>query len=221
MILSSDPRARTRFLRHVVTLSPAAGTAALLLTGMMFLAGWSEKQALLSRFGIAAALMQEPFQTTLARGYLPLLVGAVALAAFLVLGWAGLRLEGFFWRTVFRFLPKRKPTEILEETLNAVTPYNRASFYAISALLILIFPAVAGTASGSLRYRLAAARVADGCVEGCFDYRTGNGRAIGVPVAQDATRIAVFGADGLRLIKADDVKIIRPHIATAPTAGRR
>jgi hypothetical protein len=42
---------------------------------MMYLAGWTERNTLLKKFGISASIVPEPIQNTLARGYIPLLAG--------------------------------------------------------------------------------------------------------------------------------------------------
>lgn len=203
----------SRILKSMSTIGPLIAPLVVGLTGMMFLAGWLERQVVLQHFGISEAMFAEPFQVTLARGYLPLLAG-LAVAATLVAIVVGVAfLENLFWRKiVIPRLPDQAPSRLLVKALKTVSPINRLTGILMCLAIGLTFSAVSGTIAGEYRISRTISTIEDGCIVDCFTYEFGGQSLTGIIVAQDATRTALHTADDLKLVETSKVTGVRPFM---------
>lgn len=178
---------------------------------MMFLAGWTERDFLLSRFGLSGAMFSESFQVTLARGYIPLLVGLIATSLLVGLACVMAKLEDLFWRrVVLPLLPDRRPRQAFAKTLTRVSSVGRLSLMVTLGLVTLTFAGISGGAAGVLRYRNVVGAVAAGCRTDCFAYQLADRSLVGILVVQDPDRTALLTQTGLTLIETPKILAVRP-----------
>lgn len=201
-----------RALTALGTAGPAIGPLVLALTGMMFLAGWTERDFLLRRFGLSGAMFSESFQVTLARGYVPLLLGLIITALLVALLWGLAKLEDIFWRkVVLPRLPNRRPRRTFAKALEGASSIGRPSVLVTLALVTLTFAGISGGAAGVVRYRNVVAAVASGCRTDCFAYRLADRSLAGIVVVQDAERTALLTQAGLMLVETPKILSVRPY----------
>jgi hypothetical protein len=186
-------------LPRVETIGSAVTSLAIILSGMLYLSGWEERHKLLREFGLTNLAFEESLQSTLARGYRPLLMGllstVVIVAGVWLLGKGFERLGGS--RTAVRF--------------------NRAYIAALLAVAVLTCAYMAGNESGLLRaQRLADQVLARQCLDhDCFSYRLVRERYLGVVVAQDPQRTALLTRHGLVLLRTNDIVAVVPDFSVS------
>ena len=176
------------------------------LTGTIYLAGWGQRQTLMSRFGLTSSHFSESIQSTLARGYLPFVTAAVPVALVAAFVWLVWIREGAPWGDLGSKLSKRIG--------RALDTAYRWSWYSFFAITILFMGLVSGTASGNLIADRTAQRVADGCRRECFVYVASNRQVVGVLLAEDSERMAVLAAGGVALLDAAEVRTVSAYSAT-------
>lgn len=170
------------------------------LTGMLYLAGWEEKRKLLSVFGYSNYAFEESIQSTLARGYWPLLLG-VGLVLFLFL---------ILWGIDRIFTGRRHPSSL-------VVKFNRWYSAFCIALGVLTCAYLSGNLSGLYRARHIAETIENGCRNNCFVYRVGEKAYLGVLLAQDSKRTALWSSDGLHVVATEAVAAVIP---TSPVSSK-
>jgi hypothetical protein len=186
----------------------ALAPMSLLLTGMLYLCGYTQRAILLDQFGLGPHLVSEPFQATLARGYPALLVGFLATAAliaiFFVLGWVG---NTKTWLAI-----TSKPTSIGGVLKNF---YNISLGYLSGSLMgwIVLAPLMLALVSGAIKGDYDASRIYDevhkSCSSECFIYEADKKLIIGVLVAQDQQLAAIYTQRGMRFIDPRKLTSVR------------
>ena len=207
--VESDPQAADRrvSLSSVATLGPVVAPLTLALTGMLYLSGWSHREASLSWFGLQSSLFQEPIQSTLARGFMPLVAGAILLAAICGLGWLALNVAE---RSVEK--PKRvAPDPLQHENPSSFAIFRRWMNRFASAYFVLTLGLVSGAVSGLVEMAMLTAAVDKGCVTTCFRYRIEGRDYVGRLVVQDGQRTAIYAQDRLHLFESAKMTGVAPQ----------
>lgn len=183
--------------------------ASVALTGLFYLAGWSERNALLKNFGLSSGLFDEPFQSTLARGYLPVFLGASVIAAFALIGWVVVGAEKYFRRRIPRY-----PTEWLNRAMTIAWKFNRWFYTFYFCVLVLMLGLLSGEMTGDLKARRVWDALDRGCVSkerlNCARYDVGGKSYTGVLLVQDGARAAVATKTGVRLFANDRIDNVTP-----------
>ncbi len=176
-------------------LGSLAAPVALVLTAMLYVAGYTYRTTFLREFGLSSALNEESLQVTLARGFIPLITGTLVLLTF----------GAFLW-LMYRWLRRAEPEP---ESSFSLTRISRWYFTATMAFLLLTYSVVAGGAFGMWESRSAINAVHNGCASSCFVYRVRGFNISGRLVLQDKERTAVFARGGLLIFKTDELRLVR------------
>ncbi|HEX8511834.1 MAG TPA: hypothetical protein VF688_01865 [Allosphingosinicella sp.] len=165
---------------------------------MMYLAGWTERNTLLKKFGISASIVPEPIQNTLARGYLPLLAGLTFVA--FVIG-VPLLLDRWLSRFIKRF-GDAVPPHIRDYRSSPIRHYLLA---AIAALLVGY---VSGLVSGEVKEDRARRNVIENDCQTCFVYRTPQQDHVGRVLAQNETITVLLTKKAVIVLKTPDITAV-------------
>lgn len=172
------------------------------ITGMMYLAGWTERNELLKEFGVSASIVPEPIQVTLGRGYIPLLAGLGVVGLTVALGWAIART--YRARQAKRSpAPTASPPENRAE-LRGTRRYLGLALAASVAMLLLLVGYVSGIVSAEIKASRAKAAVTDGCGR-CFSYELGDRTHVGRILAQNDSRTVLLTRYGILLLDTEDI----------------
>jgi len=178
-------------LAAISTFGSIVAPMALVVTGMLYAAGWSRNRAFLLEMGLDVRVLDESLQSTLARGLIPLAMGVVAVAALgAVFIWLDRHIGGgkIHWGPL-----KGARTDTLS----------------ILAFFFVTVAYIAGTIYGGAEAGALIARVDDGCHRDCFAYRVKRMNIVGFAVLQDKERTAVYTKGGLLILKTDDLHLVR------------
>jgi hypothetical protein len=190
------------------TLLAAAAPAALTISALLYFAAWVERQHVFTRYGLTGDAITEPFHSTLARGFEPLLI-ALVLPTVLV---------GVVAYARHQALRGRPPSELPPGLLR----YDRfvrfiAPFYALLTLLFAV--GVGGKITGTWKAKSIERALVETCYDHCFVYRTEKDVFVGVPIAQDPQRLALWTFEGVRMVDASKLHLVRRfRQVTAPAS---
>jgi hypothetical protein len=174
------------------------GPATLALTGMMYLAGWTERNTLLKKFGVSASIVPEPIQNTLARGYLPLLAGLVFVAFI-----TGVPLLLDRWLTRFiKRLGDVVPTHIRDSRSSPIW------HYLLGAIAALLVGYVSGVASGEWKEERARRNVIENNCLTCFVYRNPQQDYVGRVLAQNDATTVLLTKKAVIVLKTPDIAAV-------------
>lgn len=176
----------------LTTLSSFAAPTTLALTGMLYLTGWEERHKLLRDFGLTNSAFEESIQTTLARGYRPLLMGMfVVLVLFFVL-----------------WLVRRMMTAIFSPA--PITSRIGAWYlWFWTCFGVLTCSYLAGNISGTLRAGELAEKVERGCDASCYVFFLGRAHYAGFVLTQDSRRTAILTRTGVVLVETAAITSVR------------
>lgn len=180
-------------------LSAFVTPATLAVTGILYLAGWTERHRTLRAFGVMNNAFEEPIQTTLARGFPPLLVALFFLVPLLAIVWV----------VHVRLSPKRVDAEAvnaLRFKLSSAARFLRWTTTVTMALTTLAVGYVAGAISADRRVSEFRCIVeTHHCVQDCFIFSNGKAHILGIVLMQDPKRTAILTADGVALLATEQI----------------
>lgn len=197
-----DDTAAALSLLSTPWLGSVVGPVTLALTGMMYLAGWTERNTLLKKFGVSASIVPEPIQNTLARGYIPLLAGLTFVG--LVIGAILL-----FDRLLDRFLKG------LGDAVPAHIRDHRSSpirHYLLGAILALLVGYVSGAISGEWKEERARRNVVESDCLSCFVYRTPQADHVGRVLAQNETTTVLLTKGSVAILKTPEIAAVWRYV---------
>ena len=173
------------------------------LTGTIYLAGWTQRETILGRFGLTSNHFSESLRSTLARGYFPFL--SIALVGGLA--------AGLVWLFTLRkgVSSDWSGNSPLARSARALDTFYKWNVYIFFALAILLMGRVGGAFSGDSLADNAAQRIAANCREGCFVYLAPGSRIVGLLLAEDSQQMAILTRGGVVLLKSAEVRVILPY----------
>jgi hypothetical protein len=182
------------------TVLSAFAPVTIVLTGMLYIAGWAHQRTLLRHFGLNAGMFDSSVQDTFAQGYGPVLFGTVITGAIIIV-----------FALLYRFAVTRTiPSGGWPGKMGRVIDrLHQLIVVAVCAFLILSYAAIAGGIFGASTAVDIAKTVNSGCRE-CFIYVVAPKPIRGVIIAQDKDRLAIYSTEGVRIRKNDDVLMIVP-----------
>lgn len=195
----------SRHLRTPSLLSNAVAPMTVVLTGMLYVAGYSRNWWTMYRFGLAGTAFPESIQSTLANGYIALLYPLVFVLFSIGAFWAGFRFGGYVGSKTKRQSPSARIYFIVTKFISV----SRSLGLGLAFMTLLLGALGAGILNAKLNVDSTIRRVKQGC-KTCFVYRLKDREALGLPVAQDSQRLAVYTRDGLYLIDLEDLVTVRP-----------
>jgi hypothetical protein len=196
-------RDRASVLRGQVSIWGALATPAIVvLTGAMYLAGWTEQNTVLDRFGLTSDHFAPSFQAILARGYLLVLIIAAASALALFVLWA-----------IISGGEERAGTShpVISAVLSATNGFLRVNFYFVAGLLVLAGSSIGARQFGTWRAEGVRETVDGGCARFCFVYLAAGRRVIGRLIEEDAQHMAVYTRGGIALLDNADLLAVLPY----------
>ena len=102
--------------------------------------------------------------------------------------------------------------------LTTIYQINRFNNLMLAALLTLSIGFLSGGVMGQLDARGMSRAIASACKVNCHKYSTAKQEYVGVLVAQDAKRTAIYSSDGLHIIKTDELQRVADYVPPE-TAG--
>lgn len=209
--MNNEPHARPATdsaFDHPAVKAATSISAALIALGAAtaYFVGYVQRDLLFRAFGLDGAMLEEPVQSTIARGYLWMVVIAVpfvtaAIAIYFVviikravkapsLSWAILKLT---WPRI-SFPVRRSDLVRLR--------FMQASFG------LLTFGFVFGGIAGSYNVHVVLQRLEDHCSQ-CYLYTTAKGQVIGTPLGQDKSKIVIATVRGTYIVDATELRAVR------------
>ena len=199
----------TRSSKTLSTLSTVIAPTTVALTGILYLAGWTERELFLRYFGLSAGLFNEPLQATLARGYIPTFFGLLLIA---MLGAVYLALAHFYARLILK-IPHQERTRVftLADRFLAPTGWATGVYF---VLLVLLVGLIAGEFFATKRARDVYDLLDRNCAAPqtirCARYDLAGARFTGVLLVQDNSRAAVATKSSVRLLANDKIESVTP-----------
>ncbi|MFD1952116.1 hypothetical protein ACFSGX_15185 [Sphingomonas arantia] len=192
-------------------MSAFAAPLVVALTGMFYLGGYIHRQLLLSFFGISPAMFTESIQTTIARGYISVLLQLILI----VVGAIVVVIFNYVWRSALhKWFPNRfrSPSArrvYLRKKLNGKLFKTVMAFGGIYQLLI--FGALSGMGTGTFSATRIVYLLNKKCANGCYAYHFGKKRAIGILLLSDNNYTMVQSIDGTRIFATKDLTAVHPY----------
>ncbi|WP_313801995.1 hypothetical protein [Sphingobium sp.] len=187
---------------HIETLGTVVAPAMVALTGLLYLAGWAEQNAMLKNFGLSVGLFNEPLQATLARGYAPVCVGCVFTVAFGLIIW-------LLFPKMEKWSVKRYVPHVPAILVKIFWRFNRWAYSFNFAVMALFLGLLSGSISGDFKTRRVWNALDSNCAMSeksyCARYTVGGTSYIGVLLAQDSVRAAVATKTGVRIFANDKI----------------
>lgn len=205
-------------------LGTLATPAILILTGAMYLAGRTERNTVLREFGLSSEHFSWSLQSTVASGYLIVLISGVAGILGLAALW--ILIEGVSSEGHRDGSGERRPLgparRFAAPLLWGLRLLMRINFYFLAGIVTLTGSSVVAQQFGSSRASALRHDVDSGCPHFCFAYITASRSVIGRLIDQDDRSMAVYTFDEVVLFNNADILAIRPYARsrTAPPPSR-
>lgn len=194
----TEPR---RALALLPAFVPLVAPLTLLMTGMLYLAGWIFQRTLIGHFGLSSSMFEFTLQDTLALGYVPVVLGTVVIALLFIAVWI-----------LFSIRPSRNPPDDKSRRqLRAPDRFSRAYGMLVVVLVLLAYGFVVGERLANSTAIKIAQDVETGCRLECFGYVVDKTTISGRLIAQDKTRAAVYTRSGVITFKNDMLTRVIPH----------
>ncbi len=188
----------TSIITHV---SSVIAPIVVVLTGMLYVAGYAQRNIRLGRFGLEGAFAEPSLQAILAQGFPVVLIGSVAFGILIAIVWA----------------VERSAKRIIEKDGNDIKISRKFAwkFTSVNARFLYVFTLVSyGFLSGGFIGDFLASNnkrhVDEGCKERCFIIYTKSGKFQGTIIEQDTQRMAIYTKKGTVLVDSDELVRIYP-----------
>ena len=200
--------------RVAATATPFVAPLTLALTGTLFIAGFAWKSMIMEEFGLGFDVLAEPFQVTLARGFLPLALFTPPLVFVLWLLWQ-------LWAALSRRFQLSRPSASKIPFIRRLSvAYN---LYGLS-FLVLGYGLFAGALWAVIMANSIKADVGADCASRgsqCFIYSVDEEKYLGRLIASDPERLAIYTGTGVLLVPVNELQNVMKASADARQQLRR
>lgn len=187
----AEPKGPRTAITLLPSFVPLAAPLTILMTGMLYLAGWIFQRTFLDHFGLSSAMFEFTIQDMLAQGYFPVVIGTIVISLFLSALWI---------LSSISHNPKRRLLDGL----------SRSYAVFVTAVILLSYGYIAGERMANAKAIDLAKDVEGGCRLECFRYVVGTTIFTGRLIAQDKTRSAIYTRSGVIMIKNDALTRVIP-----------
>lgn len=177
------------------------------LTGLLYIAGYTQRVMGLGRFGLDGAFAEPSLQMTLAEGFPIILIGSIIIGGLITFIWL---IDKYTNNLIKKIRKGRRGRRGVPRSVKRALKINSFSTKFLIAFLLLSYGFVSGGISGDVVAAKMKNLVDKGCKQKCFRISTSYKRYSGMIVAQDQQRVAIYTKAGIFMIDAKEIRKIEP-----------